>query len=329
MSGAPTSSPSDRAQLLKRWALEEGFHRAGVASLEPSRDAEAFDRWIDLGRHAGMRYMERYRDKRLDPATLVDGAKTALVVALHYAPLGGHEASAPPEGSVWSKVARYARGDDYHDVMKRRLRRLEERVHEAFPGATSRSFVDTGPLLERELAARAGLGAVGKNTNLLHPDGSWFLLGEVLLSLELEPDEPLADMCGDCTRCLDACPTGALPAPYELDAARCTSYWTIEHRGEISPEDEAFVGDWLFGCDICQEVCPWNEFHAKRGARTFDEEWARLPEARAALSLGDLMGLERPEYVERFRRSPMKRAKLEGLRRNATIVARNRERRGR
>ena len=216
------------------------------------------------------------------------------------------------------------REEDYHEVMKARLRSLGDRIEAAFPGTRSRSYVDTGPILERELAARAGLGAVGKNTILLHRQGSWFLIGEILLTLELTPDEPLADMCGSCTRCLDACPTQAFPEPYVLDARKCISYWTIEHRGDIDARDhQQFVGDWVFGCDICQEVCPWNEFHSKRGESAFDEDWARTPAARSLVTLEGLLTMGRDEYVETFRRSPMKRAKLEGLTRNASIVLSN------
>jgi len=204
--------------------------------------------------------------------------------------------------------------------MERRLRRLGDRVEAAFPGSRTRSYVDTGPILERELAESAGLGVTGKNTNLLHPEGgSWFLLGELLLTLDLEPDTGIADLCGSCTACLDACPTGALPEPYRLDRRRCISYWTIEHRGTVPEEVRPLLGDWVFGCDICQEVCPVN---AEVAAAT--EPALELPAARRQLGLADLLGLSRDEYVERFRRSPMKRAKLEGLQRNAAMAMGNR-----
>lgn len=223
-------------------------------------------------------------------------------------------------GDLWPRVARYARGRDYHDVMQDRLKDLEARIAAAFPELVSRRYVDTGPVLERELAARAGLGAVGKNTNLLHPEaGSWFLLGELFLSLDLAPDVPLADLCGSCTRCLEACPTGALPEPYHLDSNRCISYWTIEHRGPLPPEAREMVGEWVFGCDICQEVCPWNT--APQGAHHPELD---LPPEREDLDLARLLRLGREEYVERFRGSPMKRAKLEGLQRNAAVAMGNR-----
>jgi epoxyqueuosine reductase len=269
-----------------------------------------------------MGYMERRIDSRLDPAQVFPGARSVLCVALQYHPLSGEdgERQAEPRGDLWRRVARYARGRDYHEVMAERLKALEARVCEAFPGCETRRYVDTGPVLERELAARAGLGAIGKNTLLLHPEaGSWFLLGELFLSLDLAPDQPLADLCGSCTRCLEACPTGALPEPYRLDSNRCISYWTIEHRGPLPAEARRMVGGWVFGCDVCQEVCPFNEEAA--GAVHPELE---LPPEREDLTLARLLGLPREEYVERFRGSPMKRAKLAGLQRNAALAMGNR-----
>jgi epoxyqueuosine reductase len=313
-------SPPDAcstAALLKSWALAAGFDRAGVASLAPAESGGAFLRWLARGDQAGMKYLERRVDARLEPAAVLPGARSALCVALQYWPLSKE---GEPAGDLWPRVARYARGRDYHEVMGERLASVARRVEEKFPGAATRPYVDTGPVLERELAARAGLGAVGKNTNLLHPEaGSWFLLGELFTTLDLDPDLPLADLCGSCTRCLDACPTGALPEPYRLDANRCISYWTIEHRGAIPEERRAEMGEWVFGCDICQEVCPWNAEPAAG-----DHAELALPPERAELDLAGLLGLSRAEYVERFRGSPMKRPKLQGLKRNAAVAMGNR-----
>ncbi len=307
------------AGLLEAWALEAGFDRAGVAGLEPLEHGEALVRWLERGDQAGMEYLGRRTEARLDPSRIFPGARSVLVVALQYHPLGQPE----PPGDLWRRVARYARGKDYHDVMGLRLRALEDRIREAFPGCETRRYVDTGPVLERELAARAGMGAVGKNTMLLHPEGgSWFLLGEIFLSLGVPsgaPDQPLADLCGNCTLCIEACPTGALPEPYRLDSNRCISYWTIEHRGPLPPEARRMVGGWVFGCDVCQEVCPWNATPA--GSVHPEME---LPPERAELDLARLLRLPREEYVERFRGSPMKRAKLEGLQRNAAVAMGNR-----
>ncbi len=305
------------ASLLKQWALDAGFDRAGVAALGPAEHGPAFRRWLERGDHATMAYLERRVEERLDPRRLLPGARSALCVTLQYAPLAGEDEAS---GDLWPRVARYARGADYHDLMSDRLRRLGERVESAFPGSATRAYVDTGPVLERELAARAGLGAVGKNTMLLHPDGgSWFLIGELLLTLDLAPDLPLADLCGSCTRCLEACPTGALVEPYRLRSDLCISYWTIEHRGEIPAATRPALADWVFGCDLCQEACPWNA-----APPAADHPELRLPPERAELTLAGLLTLTREAYVERFRGSPMKRARLDGLRRNAAIAAANR-----
>ncbi|HEX4960880.1 MAG TPA: tRNA epoxyqueuosine(34) reductase QueG [Thermoanaerobaculia bacterium] len=314
--------PHATAATLKSWALEAGFDRAGIAELGPLEHGDALLRWLDRGDQAGMEYLGRRLEARLDPSRIFPGARNVLCVALQYHPLDREDGERQPEprGDLWRRVARYARGEDYHEVMGERLRALETRVHEAFPGCETRRYVDTGPVLERELAARAGLGAVGKNTMLLHPEGgSWFLLGELFLSLDLAPDQPLTDLCGSCTLCLDACPTGALPEPYRLDSNRCISYWTIEHRGPLPTETRRMVGAWVFGCDVCQEVCPWNAEPA--GAVHPEME---LPAGRAELTLERLLRLPREEYVERFRRSPMKRAKLAGLQRNAAVAMGNR-----
>jgi epoxyqueuosine reductase len=306
-----------RAELLKSWALEEGFDRAGVASLEPVEHGEAFRRWLARGDQASMTYLEWRVEARVDPSSIFPGARSALCVALQYYPLAGEEES---EGDLWPRVARYARGRDYHELMEGRLARLAERIRGAFPGTLTRPYVDTGPVLERELAARAGLGAIGKHTNLLHPEaGSWFLLGELFTTLDLAPDVPLADLCGSCTRCLEACPTGALPEPYRLDSNRCISYWTIEHRGAIPEEVRPLLGDWVFGCDLCQEACPWNA-----APPAADHPELRLPPARRALDLAGLLALSREEYTARFRGSPMKRARHDGLRRNAVVAMGNR-----
>jgi epoxyqueuosine reductase len=310
------------AQRIKAWALEEGFDRAGVATLEPLEHGAALVRWLERGDQAGMAYLERKLEARMHPATLFDWARSALCVAVQYWPSdgAGDREEEDREGDLWSGVARYARGRDYHDVLGRRLESLAARIREAFPGAEARAYVDTGPVLERELAARAGIGAVGKNTLLLHPKaGSWFLLGELFLSLELASDDPLSDLCGRCTRCLTACPTGALREPYRLDSNLCISYWTIEHRGEVPEAVRPLLGEWVFGCDVCQEVCPWN-----RKAESRDDPDFELPARRRELDLAALLGLGREEYVERFRGSPMKRPKLAGLQRNAALAMGNR-----
>lgn len=311
----PVSSTLTAAQL-RAWALEEGFDRAGIARLTPSEHGEAFEEWLARGDHAEMGYLERRTQMRLDPREILAEARSVLCVALQYHPLAGQEA---PAGDLWPGVARYARGEDYHRLMDRRLRRLASRVEAVLPSSDSKIYVDTGPVLERELAARAGLGSVGKNTNLLDAElGSWFLLGELFLTLDLQPDIPGSDLCGTCSLCLDACPTGALPEPYRLDSRLCISYWTIEHRGAIPQAMRPLLGEWVFGCDICQEVCPINT-----DPRLADHAELLLPDDRASLDLAGLLDLEVEGYVEIFRRSPMKRPKLAGLQRNAAVAMGN------
>lgn len=302
---------SAAAERVKARARAAGFDLAGVARLQPAATHPAYLRWLARGDHGPMEWIERHADLRADPRSLLPGARSALVVALRYAPLGG--AGEPPDGPLWPRVARYARGVDYHDLMRSRLREVADFVALTWPGTRSRVCVDTAPLLERELAVRAGLGAIGKNTNLLHPEaGSWLLLGELLLTLDLPADAPIADLCGDCCRCLDACPTDALPEPWRLDASRCISYWTIEHRGPVPDEMATALTSWVFGCDRCQEVCPWN---GRPGAAGHPE--LSVPEHRRRLDLVDLLTQTEEEYRERFRGSAMKRARHEGLRRNA------------
>lgn len=306
------------AARVRERALAAGFDAAGVAALAPAASGGAFRRWLARGDHAGMAWLERRIERRLDPRTLLSGARSALCVAWRYAPVAG---AGELPGDLWPRVARYAHGADYHRTMLRRLEAVGREIALEFPGTRSLAYVDTGPILERELAARAGLGAVAKNTHLLSPElGSWILLGELLLSIELEPSLPVADLCGQCTRCLEACPTGALPEPFRLDANRCISYWTIEHRGPIPVERRAGIGDWAFGCDVCQEVCPWNGRPLPLAGR----REAEVPPERRDLDLVTLLTATDAEIRSRLAGSPLLRAKPEGLKRNAAIALGNR-----
>jgi epoxyqueuosine reductase len=304
---------------LKAQALGLGFDLVGITTLGPATTAPAFERWLAAGHQGEMDYLRRGAELRADTSRPEPGMITAVVVALDY---GGHEPPGP--------VARYARGEDYHRVMWDRLDELLAWVRdEASPGVRGRAYVDTGPILERDLARKAGLGWFGKNTMLLNPRlGSFFFLGALFLDLPLEPDAPFTEEhCGTCTRCLDACPTQAFTAPGVMDARRCISYLTIEHRSAIAPEFHAALADHLYGCDICQEVCPWTEKFAppvREPRFVAREQVARQGALRSAEDLArELMAMDDPTYRAAFRHSAMTRAKREGLRRNAEIVLEN------
>ena len=303
-------------QRIKAQAYGLGFDLVGITTTGPVPTAGRFEQWLRAGRAGAMHYLERGAEKRRDTRRPVDGARSAVVVGLDY---GGREPAGP--------VARYARGDDYHDVMEARLRELHRCV-DGWTGAPVRgkAYVDTGPLLERDLARRAGLGWFGKNTMLINPrTGSFFFLGVLLLELDLTPDAPFEnEHCGHCTRCLDACPTKALVEPGVLDARRCISYLTIELRDEIPEALRAPIGGLVYGCDICQDVCPWNI----KFATLLPDESPFAP--REALGAKDgrtlareLLGVSQAEFSTAFKGSPMKRAKLRGLKRNAAIVLGN------
>ncbi len=302
------------AQALRAAAKGLGAARLGVARLEAVRHAEAFRAWLSDGAQGTMGYLARTASDRLDPARRFPWARSAVLCAFPYDPDPG------PEGTLLPAIARYARGRDYHQVLRERMGQLACHL-EGLAGRSLRSFVfsDTAPLGERDLAERAGLGWIGKHTGLLTEDaGSWLLLSGFLTELPLEPSERNPERCGVCTACLDVCPTGAITAPYRLDARRCIAYLTIEHRGWIPREMRPYLADWLFGCDLCQAVCPWNA-HAPKGLPEF-----RARPEHAALTLGELIALSPSRYTALFRGSPMKRATRAGLRRNAMILAGNR-----
>jgi len=303
-----------RAQLVKDLAAAIGFDRCGIAPAGPVPRADYVRQWLAAGRAGSMAYLHRNVEKRLDPSKLLPGAKSVIVVALSY-----HQAEPPrPTDEPCGRVAMYAWGDDYHRVVKKKLHALadglRERIDEPFK---TKCCVDTAPLLERELASLAGIGWIGKNTLVLNEkDGSYFFLGAVVTTLELECDEPALDHCGTCTACLDACPTDAFPAPYEMDASRCISYLTIEHRGEIDPRFHEAMGDWVFGCDVCQQVCPHN-----RGAPTTGEPRFAIREPGPYPKLGDILTWSDADYGGAVAGSAIRRATLHMLKRNARVKA--------
>ncbi|HUX34393.1 MAG TPA: tRNA epoxyqueuosine(34) reductase QueG [Gemmatimonadaceae bacterium] len=301
-------------ERIKAHAYALGFDLVGIAALGPVDTAPAFERWVAAGYDGDMAYLARGAGKRADTRLPVTGATSAVVVALDY---GGKAPDGP--------VARYARGDDYHDLMTDRLnelhRLLEGEVGRAVPG---KAYVDTGPILERDLARKAGLGWFGKNTNLINPKlGSYFFLGELLVDLDLVPDAPFdTEHCGSCTACLDGCPTQAFVAPGVLDATRCISYLTIELKGEIPREFHAAIaeGGHLYGCDVCQEVCPWNVKFAREGKEPSFQPRAAIAGKDARTLATEILAMGEDEFRAAFKGSPMKRAKLAGLRRNARIL---------
>lgn len=301
-----------RAKTLAR---EVGFDLVGVAAPDPPPELAHFARWLSLGRAGEMAYLTGQADRRSDLRVAFPWARSVLAVGLQYDT--PHPYSTESAGQGW--IARYAWGDDYHDVLKALLETLVARLASEAGPFQSRAYVDTGPIVERAYAAAAGLGAWGKNTCLLHPDhGSWFFLGEAVTDLPLVPDGPRPDMCGSCTACLDACPTGALPAPFELDATRCISYLTIEVKGDIPEDRRAGVGRHVFGCDICQDVCPWNRKRRHLGRAAFEPR-----EGLVAPELERLAELSDEGFREVFRRSPVKRAKRRGLLRNVAVALGN------
>ena len=287
-----------------------GFPRVGFAAPAERPESRLLREWLRLGHAGEMEYLHRRRSERSDPGVLAPWVKSLVVAALPYA-----NSSPVPPGSA--RLSRYARGRDYHRVLRERLRTLGRVVEEAVPGARVRPVVDTGAVLEKPWGAAAGLGWQGKHTLLIHPDaGSWFFLGEILTDVEIEPDRPaVADRCGACTRCLDACPTAAFPEPYVLDSRRCISYLTIEHKSAVPEGLRSLVGDWVFGCDICQEVCPWNS-RPERG----DPE---LEAAGDPPRMAELMEMSREEFNRRFAGTALRRTGWSRLLRNVAVALGN------
>jgi len=308
-------------QIIKKEARRLGFSLAGVTSPDPPEHLSTFERWLDAGHHGEMHYLENERnlERRADPRKILPTCKSILVLAAPYADPKSAEVS--DESGPTGKVAAYAWGDDYHNVFSPRLQELVTFIEEqvGHPVA-NRYYTDTGPILERDLAQRAGLGWIGKNTLLINPErGSYFLLAEILLDLDLEPDTPfITDHCGTCTRCIDACPTDCILPDRTIDARRCISYLTIELKNDIPEELRSLLGKWVFGCDICQIVCPWNRFASPEGDASFSPRpGVPTPNLITELELT-------PEAFNRkFKNSPIKRAKRRGYLRNVAVAAGN------
>jgi epoxyqueuosine reductase len=310
-------SPAELTAEVRRRARELGFEKVGVVRAGPLTEERArLEEWLARGHHASMAWMERDTARRTDPRELLPGARTVVAVALNY--FTPHEHAG---GEGVGKISRYAWGDDYHDVLGERLKALLAHVKEVAPGVEGKVCVDAQPAMDKAWAVRAGLGWIGKHTNLITRDyGSWVFLGELLLDAELEYDAAREeDHCGTCTLCIDSCPTGAITEAYVVDSNLCISHATIELRDAELPAPVAERLDgWLYGCDVCQDVCPWNRFERPTAEPRFEPRPGSV-----SPPLEEIASLTHEAYVERFRRSPVKRAKLAGLQRNARTLLKN------
>jgi len=296
---------------IKAHAAALGFDVCGITSAEPARHAAFFRQWAAEGKAGEMHWLAREPERRADPRAVLPGARSIIVAGLNYW---------QPQPKGRGRIARYALGEDYHHVLLEKLETLAAEIS-SLPDTRAKIYVDTGPVMEKPLAARAGIGWQGKSTMLIHPRlGPWLLLGEILTTLELEPDKPESDHCGSCSKCIAACPTGAITAPYQLDARRCIAYLTIELKGSIPEELRPLIGDRVYGCDECLDVCPWNRF-----ARTTREArfLAKPGEDDGHDSLHALLEISAAEFKRRFARSPLLRVKRRGLLRNVCVVLGN------
>jgi epoxyqueuosine reductase len=310
--------PNDLKEKIKAKSRQLGFTLAGVTTPEPPPHYSTFEHWLAQGHHGTMNYLatETSRARRADPREILPECKSILVLATPYSP-------PLPEGEglgvrAEARVASYAWGNDYHNVLPARMKELVHFIEEQVGGPVkNRYYTDTGPILERDLAQRAGIGWIGKNTCLINPkQGSYLLLSEILLDLPLEPDAPIVtDHCGTCTRCITACPTQCILPDRTIDARRCISYLTIELKDEVPTELRSLVGDWVFGCDICQMVCPWNRFAVESDPAFGDADPAR--------SLTDELALTPQEFNQHFKHTPVKRAKRRGYLRNVAVALGN------
>jgi epoxyqueuosine reductase len=298
------------SSLIKLKAKEAGFQYCGIAKAEfLEEEARGLENWLSKGMHGQMQYMENHFDKRLDPCKLVDGAKSVITLLYNYFP-----EKDLAENSY--KIAKYAYGTDYHFVIKDKLKILFDDIKKEVGDINGRCFVDSAPVMERAWAKRSGVGWIGKNSLLINKEsGSFFFLAVIILDLELEYDGPIKDYCGTCTKCLDACPTDAIPAPNIVDGSKCISYFTIELKDQIPEEYKGKFDNWIFGCDICQDVCPWNRFSKRHQEKLFQPH-PTLPE----MNKEDWEELSREAFNEIFRKSAVKRTKYEGLKRNISFL---------
>ena len=315
----PARTNASTKESIRKEALGLGFGRVGFARADESPHADRLRAWLDAGRHGTMHWIARDPGRRSDPRAVLSGARTVISVTVPYYRGDWPSMPEPDGGAPKGRVARYAWGRDYHKRIRSRLRRLAKAIASVCPGARWLAYVDTGPVLDRSWAERAGVGWIGKNTNVIvQGEGSWLFLGEILTDFELDPDAPARNHCGTCARCIAACPTGAILGPYELDARRCISYLTIEHRGPIPLELRPSIGARIFGCDDCQEVCPWNRF----ATPTSDPDFAERPDQQTP-ELIPLLALDEESFRSRYRGTAILRAKRSGFVRNVTVALGN------
>ncbi len=296
---------------IKDIAYELGFMFCGVSKADfLAEEAPKLEKWLQEGKHGKMQYMENHFDMRLDPRLLVPGAKSVVSLIYNYFP-------SQTQRTDSFKISKYAYGQDYHFVLKEKLKQFLEEIRIQIGEVDGRVFVDSAPVMDKAWAKKGGLGWIGKNSNLIHPKkGSFFFIAELIIDLELIPDGPIRDYCGTCTKCIDACPTEAIVKPYVVDGSKCISYLTIELKDEILPKEFASkMNDWVFGCDICQDVCPWNRFSTPHTEPLFQAN-----ENLLSLSKGDWKDLSDEFFNELFKKSAVKRTKKSGLMRNITFL---------
>ena len=299
-------------QKIKEKAFELGFSFVGVSKADfLEKEARNLEKWLGEHHHGKMAYMENNFDKRTDPRLLVDNAKSVITVLQnYYTNVKQYDKNAP-------KISMYALGKDYHIVIKEKLKKLHEFIKDEVGDVNARGFVDSAPVMDKVWAEKSGLGWIGKHTNLINKkQGSYFFIGELIVDLELDFDGPIKDFCGTCTKCIDACPTNAIIQPYELDASKCISYLTIELKDELFPREfKGKMENWMFGCDICQEVCTWNKFSLQHKEPLFEPNLKLLQ-----IDKKQWDELSKDTFNELFKKSPIKRTKFEGLKRNIKFL---------
>ena len=303
-------SPHNFSLFIKKRARELGFSFCGISKAEfLAEEAPRLEQWLKTNQHGEMAYMANYFDKRLDPRLLVDGARSVVSLLFNYFPEQTQMASAP-------RISKYAYGEDYHEVIRPKLNQLLSDLREQAGEFNGRGFVDSAPVMDKVWAKKSGLGWIGKNTNLINKDkGSFFFIAELIVDLELEYDGPIKDYCGTCTRCIDACPTGAITEPYVVDGSKCISYFTIELKNAIPSEYKDKMDNWVFGCDVCQDVCPWNSFSTPHSEPALKDQRGLLE-----WSEKEWFDLNEETFQSIFKGSAVRRTKYRGLKRNLEFL---------